>query len=67
MESTEPQFVTDDLSSEELWKSADEQKTKLFDLMEQVRLRLLSFGRRSLNNGFACGNAPGFAATATKP
>jgi len=40
MESTEPQFVTDDLSSEELWKSADEQKTKLFDLMEQVRLKL---------------------------
>jgi hypothetical protein len=33
-------LVTDDLSSEELWKSADEQRTKLFALMEQVRLKL---------------------------
>jgi hypothetical protein len=33
-------LITDDLSSSELWKSADEHKTKLFTLMEQVRLKL---------------------------
>lgn len=37
---TESLFIADDHSSVELWNSANEQKTKLFALMEQVRLKL---------------------------